>query len=108
MKPKTPKNTEPYRNHLVQSLKEDPGEAARYLSACLEDEDPRMFLIALRDVADAYGGVRSLANRTGLNRESLYRMLSGTRGRESSSSCILARTRLGIPTPATTSMGRST
>ena len=69
------KHTESYRDHLLESLK-DHDEAARYLSACLEDNDPRVFLVALRDVADARGGVRTLATATGLNRESLYRILS--------------------------------
>jgi len=31
----------------------DPGEAAQYLNACLEHDDPRVFLMALRDVAAA-------------------------------------------------------
>ena len=35
-----------------------------------------MFLLALRDVADARGGIRSLSRDAHLNRESLYRMLS--------------------------------
>ena len=35
-----------------------------------------MFLLALRNVTEAQGGVWSLAEKTKLNRESLYRMLS--------------------------------
>jgi probable addiction module antidote protein len=35
-----------------------------------------VFLLALRDVADARGGVRTLSRTAHLNRESLYRMLS--------------------------------
>jgi DNA-binding phage protein len=31
--------TKKYREHLLRSL-EDPNEAAAYLDACLEDEDP--------------------------------------------------------------------
>jgi probable addiction module antidote protein len=54
-----------------------PGAARlRYLNACLEDEDERVFLLALRDVADAHGGIRVLSRNAHLNRESLYRMLS--------------------------------
>jgi probable addiction module antidote protein len=59
----------------MKSLK-DPGEAVHYLNASLEDDDGRVFLLALRDVTEAYGGVRLLSHNTGLNRESLYRMLS--------------------------------
>jgi probable addiction module antidote protein len=67
--------TESYRDRLLKSLK-NADEAAQYLNACLEDEDPHVFLMALRDVADARGGLRTLARGTRLNRESLYRMLS--------------------------------
>lgn len=73
--PKLRVGTEPYRNELLESLK-DPEEAAHYLNACLEDDDPKVFLLALRDVADAHGGMRALSGHTELNRESLYRMLS--------------------------------
>lgn len=48
-----------------------------YLEAALEGDDPRVFLMALKDVAEAYGGLAKLAKTTGLNRENLYRMLSG-------------------------------
>ncbi|MDP4200483.1 MAG: putative addiction module antidote protein [Bacteroidota bacterium] len=54
----------------------NPSEAAAYLRACLEDEDPRVFLIALGHVARANGGLSLLARKTGLNRENLYRTLS--------------------------------
>jgi probable addiction module antidote protein len=67
--------TEPYRESLLESLR-NPEEAAQYLNACLEDEDARVFLLALRDVADARGGIRALSREAHLNRESLYRMLS--------------------------------
>jgi probable addiction module antidote protein len=55
---------------------QDPTEAARYLSACLQDGDSEVFLLALRDVARARGGVEHLAEGTELNREHLYRILS--------------------------------
>jgi probable addiction module antidote protein len=67
-----------YKNHLVEALK-DPTEAAEYLNAALEDGEPEVFLLALRDVVDWYGGMGKLAASTSLNRENLYRMLS-TRG----------------------------
>lgn len=72
--PKIVKTT-PYRDSLFKALK-NPGDAAHYLNACLEDEDPRVFLLALRDVADAHGGIGALAESSHLNRESLYRALS--------------------------------
>lgn len=59
---------------LLRRLK-DARYAAKYLTACLEDGDDS-FLLALRQVAEAHGGIRKLASRTHLNREHLFRMLS--------------------------------
>src|SRR2546425_11438919 len=73
--PKQTGKTESYREGLLESLRK-PGQAAQYLNICLEDEDARVFLLALRDVADAHGGIRALSRDTHLNRENLYRMLS--------------------------------
>jgi len=44
--------------------------------AAMEDGDERVLLMALRNVADAIGGMTQLANDTGLSRENLYRTLS--------------------------------
>jgi probable addiction module antidote protein len=64
-----------------ETLKEifaDPSAAASYLNAAMKEGDKKLFLIALRNVAQArMGGMSKLAEATGLNRESLYRMLSG-------------------------------
>ena len=73
--PKAAVSTESYRESLLESLR-DPDEATQYLNACLEDGDARVFLVALRDVAEARGGIRALSRTARLNRESLYRMLS--------------------------------
>lgn len=54
-----------------------PKDIAGFLEAVIEDGDPRTLVVALRDAADATGGVGALAQRTGLNRETLYRTLSG-------------------------------
>jgi len=64
-----------YEEALDEDLK-DPVEAVGYLNACLEDGDPEVFLLALRDVARAQGGIAKLAEMTELNREHLYRILS--------------------------------
>jgi probable addiction module antidote protein len=64
-----------YEDVLDEDLR-DPAEAARYLNACLESGEPDVFMLALRDVARARGGVGKLADATDLNREHLYRMLS--------------------------------
>jgi probable addiction module antidote protein len=64
-----------YHDYLIRSLK-DPKQAEGYLNAALEDGDARIFLIALRNVAEAQGGMGKAAAKSKLNRESLYRMLS--------------------------------
>lgn len=64
-----------YQKDLIESLT-DPCEAAAYLNAAIEEGDRAVFLLALRNVAEAHGGMTALAGKAGLNRESLYRMLS--------------------------------
>jgi putative addiction module killer protein/probable addiction module antidote protein len=54
----------------------DPDTAAAYLSVAAKDDDPAAFLQALRNVTEAMGGVARIAERTGLNRQQLYRTLS--------------------------------
>ncbi len=66
--------TASYEDYLIESLK-DPREARAYLNAALEDEDYRVFLLALRNIADAFG-MTDIAKKAGLNRENIYRMLS--------------------------------
>src|ERR1700733_8690172 len=73
MKPISHKNA--YLEDLYKDLK-NPIFALKYLNACLEDGDHGVFLLALRNVADAHGGIARLAKKTGLNREHLWRMLS--------------------------------
>lgn len=64
-----------YKEHLLQQL-QDPEEAAAYLNAALHDDDHHAFLLALRDIAEAQGGMSQLAKESDLNRENLYRTLS--------------------------------
>ena len=64
-----------YQDSLIASLR-DPKEAAAYLDAALEAGDRAAFLLAIRNVIDALGGMTQMARRTGLNRENLYRVLS--------------------------------
>jgi probable addiction module antidote protein len=65
-----------YEDGLKASLL-DPNEAAAYLNAALEDNDQEVFLLALRDIADARG-FSQVSRETSLNRENLYRMLSSS------------------------------
>jgi len=64
-----------YHEDLIKDLR-DPLEACAYLNAALEEGDRRHFLIALRNVAEAQGGLLALARRTRMNRGHLYRLLS--------------------------------
>lgn len=64
----------------VAELRADRDLAVEYLKAALEsldDPDDRAGgLLALRTVAEAYGGLASVAAEAGISRESLYRSLS--------------------------------
>jgi probable addiction module antidote protein len=53
-------------------------DIAMYLDTVLEDDDPALLAAALGDIARARG-MTSLAQSTGLSRESLYKSLSGER-----------------------------
>ena len=68
-----------FKDYHIEKL-QDPEEAKVYLSVALEeyeqDSDAEAFLLALRDVAEAQGGLMQLAKRTKLNRQNLYRALS--------------------------------
>jgi len=55
---------------------DSPAMIAAYLEECLQDDDPRVFLVALGDVARAKG-MNDVAKATGLGRQSLYKALSG-------------------------------
>jgi len=70
----------PYEPWLKQRLAADPVQASLYLQAAMEEalkaNDPGIFQVALKDVAEARGSITSLARKTGLNRQHLYRMMS--------------------------------
>ena len=66
-----------YHEDLIKDLK-DPKEAAGYLNAVLEEGDYRLLLVALRNVAEAHGGMLALSQKAKLSRPNLYRMLSKT------------------------------
>jgi len=60
-------------------LLKDPQFAAAYLSEALEDGEPSVLLMALRNIAEAQeGGIAGLAARAHLGRESMYKMLSAS------------------------------
>jgi probable addiction module antidote protein len=64
----------------VEELREDRAFAVAYLQVAMESldnpEERAGGLIALRAVAEAYGGLGAVAASAGISRESLYRTLS--------------------------------
>jgi len=66
----------------IAALSADCAAAVEYLKAALEElDDPEhraAGLLALRDVAEAYGGLAVVAKEAGITREALYRALSPT------------------------------
>ncbi|MCB4755665.1 MAG: putative addiction module antidote protein [Elusimicrobia bacterium] len=69
------KRVHDYHEFLIECLK-DPEEAAGYLNVAMEDGDRKMFLIALKNVAEAHGGLVELSRLTKLNRANLYKIFS--------------------------------
>jgi len=59
----------------VEYLQSD-AEIASYLTEAYEDENPAVFIVALGHVVRSKG-VSNMAEKTGLNRESLYKAFSG-------------------------------
>jgi len=66
----------PFNDWLIKKHLKDPKNACAYLNAALEEGDRHHFLITLRNVAEAQGGLLALARRTRMNRGHLYRLLS--------------------------------
>ncbi len=65
-----------YDEHIAKYLSNKKNIEA-YLNAALEEEDPRAFLLALKDVIKVCcGGVGEVAKFTKRSREQLYRTLS--------------------------------
>ena len=64
--------TRSYKNDLLKALS-DPVEAKEYLNAALEDENPEVFLLALRDVVEANLIISKSAPTTNCDRD-LYKI----------------------------------
>ncbi|EPC04121.1 DNA-binding protein [Litchfieldella anticariensis FP35 = DSM 16096] len=65
---------------VIEMLRSDPSMAIDYLRTAFdeldEEEGEAAFLMALRHVVEAQGGMAAVAERAKLSRESLYRALS--------------------------------
>lgn len=72
-------NCRNFKDYHIEQLR-DPEDAKIYLAVALEDyeknEDIEAFLLAVRDVAEAQGGMSKLAERANLTHEGLYKALS--------------------------------
>jgi probable addiction module antidote protein len=72
-----------YQDWLIEQLK-DHDMAVAYLNEAFaeslkgDEESRQIFLMALRDVAEAQGGLGKLAKKAHVGRESLYKTLSKT------------------------------
>jgi probable addiction module antidote protein len=65
-----------YDDYLLGALK-DPKEAAGYIEAALELNEPAVLLLALRQVAKAHG-MAEMARRADMGDKSLFRALSAS------------------------------
>lgn len=66
-----------HHDWLIKRLKADQEMASECLNAALEAGDKKAFLLALRNVIEARGGMTRFARASKINRVSLYKMLSG-------------------------------
>ncbi len=81
---------------IINKLRKNRTFAAEYLKAAIEDTDePRVLLIALRQIAEARGGIAKVAKAAGVERESLYRALS-PRGNPRFSTLVAVTKAMGL------------
>ncbi len=65
-----------HENSVVELFQEEPEVAVDLLNQILADGEPGELLIALRQMAKAFGGVTAIAEKANLNPTQLYRTLS--------------------------------
>jgi len=89
---------------MAELFRDDPDFAAQYLNQLLQDGEPADLLVALRQIAQAQGGVRAIAQNAELNANQLYRTLSPQGNPELRSLCAVLKAiglRLAVqPAPA--------
>lgn len=89
-----------YQDFLVEKLK-DHDFAAAYLNEAMEEslkgdaESKYLFLLALKNVAEAQGGLGKLAKKAKVGRESLYKTLS-EKGNPTWQTLLTVLTALGV------------
>jgi probable addiction module antidote protein len=67
-----------YHDTLIQDLRKDPQDALHYLNAAIEEDDPRVFFMALQNVAEAQGNdLSKLAKKAKLTSKKIAEALAG-------------------------------
>lgn len=76
----TTPQTRPHDDAMIDMLRQQPDFAAEYLRVAFEELDEEAgeatFLMALRHVVEARGGMAKIDEKAQLSREALYRTLS--------------------------------
>lgn len=77
------KKLQKYKTHdefMLDNFRKNPAEMEIYLKVALEeyetDGDVEAFLFALGTITEAQGGISTLAQKSKLNRQNLYKVLS--------------------------------
>ena len=65
-----------FDDYLIKTMK-DPAEAAAYIEAVMEQDDPAALLVALRQVAKAHG-MAEVARRADMGDKTLFKALSAS------------------------------
>jgi probable addiction module antidote protein len=73
------KGTASFHQHLIEKLRKTESFREAYLNEALNEDDRGASLLMFKNVAEALGGFSKLSKNTGLNRQNLYRALSGKR-----------------------------
>jgi probable addiction module antidote protein len=66
----------PHDESMAELYRDDPEFAIAMLNAILEDGDQAELMVVLRQLAKAFGGVQSVADKAHLNATQIYRTLS--------------------------------
>lgn len=70
------KGAVPYDDVAARMYAKDPQLAADMLNACLAEGEMDEFLVALRQITKAFGGLHEVARATGLHEKTLYKSLN--------------------------------
>lgn len=86
------KTTKSHQDAKIESFRKDPSYAAAYLDTVLADGDQEEILLTVRYMTKAFGGIHTIAEKSDLNRNTLYRTLSNQGNPSLSSLSAILRT----------------